>query len=72
MNLQKFTVKAQEAVQRAAEIAQSRTHQGLDPAHLASAFLTDEGGLARTLIQRVGADPAVLGGRVDPLLDALP
>jgi ATP-dependent Clp protease ATP-binding subunit ClpB len=72
MNLQKFTVKAQEAVQRAAEIAQSRTHQGLDPAHLASAFLTDEGGLARTLVQRVGADPAVLAGRVDALLDALP
>ena len=72
MNLQKFTVKAQEAVQRAAEIAQSRTHQGLDPAHLASAFLTDEGGLALTLMQRVGANVPALAGRIDAVLDALP
>ena len=72
MNLQKFTVKAQEAVQRAAEIAQSRTHQGLDPAHLASAFLTDEGGLALTLMQRVGANVPALAGRIDAALDGLP
>ncbi len=72
MNLQKFTVKAQEAVQRAAEIAQSRTHQGIDPAHLASAFLTDEGGLALTLMQRVGANVPALVGRIDAVLDSLP
>ena len=72
MNLQKFTVKAQEAVQRAAEIARSRTHQGIDPAHLARAFLTDEGGLARTLVQRVGADAGVLEDRLETALEALP
>ena len=72
MNLQKFTVKAQEAVQKAAETAQSRTHQGLDPAHLAQAFLTDDGGLARTLVQRVGADPDALAARVDVILGTLP
>ncbi len=72
MNLQKFTVKAQEAVQRAAEIAQSRTHQGLDPAHLASAFLADDGGLALTLVQRAGAAVPALAGRVDAVLGGLP
>ena len=72
MNLQKFTVKAREAVQQAAETAQSRTHQGLDPAHLAHACLSDAGGLAGTLVQRVGADPGALAGRIETALDALP
>ena len=31
MNLQKFTVKAQEAVQSALEIAQAQNHQGIEP-----------------------------------------
>ena len=72
MDLQKLTVKAQEAVRQASETARGRTHQGLDPAHLASAFLADTGGLARTLVQRVGADAGVLGGRIEALLGALP
>jgi ATP-dependent Clp protease ATP-binding subunit ClpB len=72
MNLQKFTVKAQEAVQQAAEIAQSRTHQGIEPAHLLAALLRDEGGLGQTLLQRLGANLDALGARADQALDALP
>ncbi len=45
MNLQKFTVKAQEAVQKAMEIAASENHQGIEPAHLMKAFLADPDGI---------------------------
>ena len=72
MNLQKLTVKAQEAVQQAAEIAQSRTHQGIEPAHLLKAFLQDEGGLALTLLQRLNANAGFLTAKTDEALDALP
>ncbi len=57
MNLQKFTVKAQEAVQRALEIAQSKNHQGVEPPHLLQAFLQDEGGLVPTLCPASGPTP---------------
>ncbi|MEM0962463.1 MAG: ATP-dependent chaperone ClpB [Bacteroidota bacterium] len=72
MNLQKLTVKAQEAVQQAAEIAQSRTHQGIEPPHLLKAFLQDTGGLAVTLLDRLDANADTLGALTDRALDALP
>ncbi|MEL7171020.1 MAG: Clp protease N-terminal domain-containing protein, partial [Bacteroidota bacterium] len=72
MNFQKFTVKAQEAVQAALDLAQSRQHQGLEPAHLLKAFLNDEGGLARTLLGKLGANLDYLDAKTDAALDALP
>ncbi|MEM1116750.1 MAG: ATP-dependent chaperone ClpB [Bacteroidota bacterium] len=72
MNLQKLTVKAQEAVQAALEIAQSTNHQGVEPAHLLKAFLQDEGGLARTLLSRLGANAETLAALTDRALEKLP
>jgi ATP-dependent Clp protease ATP-binding subunit ClpB len=72
MNLQKFTVKAQEAVQRATGIAASRNHQGLEPPHLLLAFLEEEGGVVEALLQRLGASPDVLRNRATEALDKLP
>ena len=72
MNLQKFTVKAQEAVQAALEIAQSRNQQGLEPAHLLKAFLQDEGGLTLTLLARLGANADTLAALADRALGKLP
>lgn len=72
MNLNHFTVKAQEAVQTAAEIAQANTHQGLEPPHLFKALLQDEGGLATTLLQTLGANLDYLDAKTDDALGALP
>ena len=72
MNLQKFTVKAQEAVQAALEIAQSKNQQGLEPAHLLKAFLQDEGGLVPTLLSRLQANADTLAALADRAIDKLP
>ena len=72
MNLQKFTVKAQEAVQRALEIAQSKNHQGVEPPHLLQAFLQDEGGLIPTLLNRLGANTDTLAALVERAIGKLP
>ena len=72
MNLQKFTVKAQEAVQAALDIAQAKNQQGLEPAHLLKAFLQDEGGLVPTLLSRLQANADTLGALADRAIDKLP
>ncbi len=72
MNLQKFTVKAQEAVQAALDIAQARNQQGLEPAHLVKAFLQDEGGLVPTLLSRLQANADTLSALADRAIDKLP
>jgi len=52
----RFTVKAQEAVQRAQQLAQEHNHQLLEPLHLLAALLTEEQGFVRDLLNKVGTN----------------
>jgi len=52
----KLTVKAQEAVQRAQQLAEDRHHQQLQPLHLLHALLEEEQGVVRPLIEKIGAN----------------
>ena len=72
MNLNKFTLKAQEAVQRAAEIAAAKNQQGLEPAHLLTAFLQEDGGIVQSLLARLGASPDALRHAADAAIERLP
>ena len=68
----KLTVKAQEAIQRAEQIAQDRSHQQLMPLHLLGALLREEQGIVRPLIEKIGANLKQLDSMVDSELDRLP
>ena len=57
MKLDKFTVKAQEALQEAQAIARKRDHQEILPEHLLAALLQQQDGLVPPLLQRVGVEP---------------
>ncbi len=72
MNLQQFTIKAQEAIQKAMEIAASRNHQGIEPPHLMKAFLEESGGVVRTVLQKLNANLDYLAARTDEALEKLP
>ncbi|MFO8232009.1 MAG: Clp protease N-terminal domain-containing protein [Longimonas sp.] len=72
MNLQKFTIKAQEAVQKAMEIAASHQHQGVEPAHVLKAVLSDPEGIAVSILRRIGANIDRLQKQADTALDKLP
>ncbi|NNF04728.1 MAG: ATP-dependent chaperone ClpB [Rhodothermales bacterium] len=72
MNLQKFTVKAQELVKSAMELAASHNHQGIEPPHLMRAFLADEQGVAVTIMTRLGASLDLVSARTQQALEKLP
>lgn len=72
MNLNKFTVKAQEAVQAALDLAVSLGHQGIEPGHLMKAFLQDEGSVVRAILERIGTDIPQLTQKTDAALECLP
>jgi ATP-dependent Clp protease ATP-binding subunit ClpB len=72
MNLQKYTVKAQEAVQKATEIASSNNHQGIEPPHLLEAFLSDPDSIAVSILRRIGAGIDRLRRAADEAMEALP
>lgn len=72
MNLKKFTVKAQDAVQKAIEIAASHSHQHLEPPHLMLAFLNDPNGIVTTILQKLNANLDFVRTRTEEALEKLP
>src|SRR5712672_297645 len=65
MKLDKFTVKAQEALQDAQSIARRRDHQEILPEHVLAALLAQQDGLVAPLLQRIGADPKLVQARLE-------
>jgi ATP-dependent Clp protease ATP-binding subunit ClpB len=50
--LDKFTVKAQEAIAASQEEASRRSHQFLEPAHLLLALIAQEGGIVSPVLEK--------------------
>ena len=72
MNLNNFTIKAQEAVQKAQEIAVSRQHQAIETAHLLKGILTVDENVTPFLLKKMEVNVVNLGRAVDSVLDSLP
>jgi ATP-dependent Clp protease ATP-binding subunit ClpB len=72
MQADRFTVKSQEAVQAAQQLAAARRNPETAPAHLLVALLVQEDGLVVPILQKLGADPAAIGARAHEAVDALP
>jgi ATP-dependent Clp protease ATP-binding subunit ClpB len=72
MQLERYTVKSQEALERAQRLARDRSHQELQPEHLLAALLEDREGTVASVLARLGAPRETLDGRVDEALARLP
>jgi len=72
MNLEKLTVKSQEALQEALAISTRQGHAETTPEHLLAALLSQEDGLAPVLLTRIGADVARLRSRLTAHLESRP
>jgi ATP-dependent Clp protease ATP-binding subunit ClpB len=72
MRLDKFTVKAQEAVQAAQAIAERLGHQGLEPEHLLAALLQQKEGVVTPLLGKLGARPEAIAQQLEEDLSRLP
>jgi ATP-dependent Clp protease ATP-binding subunit ClpB len=60
MKLDRFTEKAQEALQEAAELASGLGQQAVEPEHLLLALIRQSEGVGRTLLERAGVSVQVL------------
>ena len=72
MNLNNFTIKSQDVVQKAQEIAMASQHQGLDTSHLLKALLTEDENVTPYLLKKLEVDPVKVGKRVDEILQRMP
>lgn len=71
-NFNKFTVKAQETVQNALEIAQNFSNQVIEPEHVLAALVEEKNGLAENLLHKAGANANKIKIQVAELLERLP
>jgi ATP-dependent Clp protease ATP-binding subunit ClpB len=68
----KFTIKAQEAVQGAVELAANRGNPQVTPVHLLHALLGEREGIVRPLLEKIGTDRSHLERIVEAELSHLP
>ena len=72
MNFNKLTVKAQEVVQSAIEIAQNYNNQVVEPEHVLAAIVQESGNVAESVIKKTGGNYNAVKLKVVQLLEALP
>ncbi|MDR0524323.1 MAG: ATP-dependent chaperone ClpB [Spirochaetaceae bacterium] len=72
MNPEKMTIKAQEAINEASNLAQKADHPYVETEHLLLALLRQEEGLAIPIIERIGADPTQIAAQAEELAGKLP
>ena len=72
MRVDRFTIKAREALESAQAEARACAHQQVNAAHLLSALLKDTGGLVRPILQRLGVNVEAIRLALDDELGKVP
>ena len=72
MNFNNFTIKSQEAIQKAVEIAKGSGNQAIEPVHLLKGLMTEGDSLMQFIFQKVGANMGVVMSQVDRAIASEP
>ncbi len=72
MNLNNFTIKAQESVQKAAEIAQVNQHPSVDTVHLMKGILSEDENVTPYLLKKMEVNIPRLTQALDAQMQSLP
>ncbi|MGD6852447.1 MAG: ATP-dependent chaperone ClpB [Candidatus Bathyarchaeia archaeon] len=72
MSLENFTVKSQEAIQKALEIATSKQNQAIEPIHLLKGMLLVDENVVPYLLRQFNVNLDAFNMSLDRLLDGLP
>ncbi len=72
MQPDRFTIKSQEALQAAQQLADERRNPQTTPEHLLAVLLEQDGGVVGPVLRKLGAEPAAVRQALAPSLEALP
>jgi ATP-dependent Clp protease ATP-binding subunit ClpB len=72
MRIDRLTTKSREAIQEAQGLAARRGHPEILPEHVVAALLGQDGGVARPMLKKAGADLDALERAIGDHLDKLP
>ena len=72
MNFNNFTIKSQEAIQKAVEITRSSGSQAVEPVHLLKGVMSEGESLVKFIFAKIGANIGAVTSQVDREIAALP
>jgi ATP-dependent Clp protease ATP-binding subunit ClpB len=72
MRMDKFTVKAQEALQAAQSLADQHGHQAIEPEHLLRVLLEQREGVVGPVLAKLGARPEAILREMNATLERAP
>ncbi len=72
MNLNNFTIKSQEAIQRASEIAKSKNHQSIEPVHILKGIIEIAENISSFIFSKLGVNTNNLTAVIDTYINSLP
>lgn len=72
MTFEKYTIKAQEALQKSAEIVSSRQQQAIEPAHLLKAILETDENVSEYLFKKLNISSNILEPKLEELVNSYP
>jgi ATP-dependent Clp protease ATP-binding subunit ClpB len=72
MNFDKYTIKSQEVLQKAAEAATSNDQQAIEPGHLLKAILTSDENMVSFIVKKMNANQQHIATKVDDLIATYP
>jgi ATP-dependent Clp protease ATP-binding subunit ClpB len=72
MNFEKYTIKAQEAIQKSGEIAVGNQQQAIEPGHLLKALLTVDENVVPYLLKKLNVNRLQLDNKLDELIKGYP
>lgn len=72
MDFKKYTIKSQEAIQKAAEIASANQQQAIEPGHLMKAILLIDENVISFLLKKLGVNRGQLDTRLDEIVNSYP
>ena len=72
MDMNRMTIKLQEALQAASGVAMRRSHQGVDVEHALLALLEQSDGLTNPILEQAGVSPPAVQKAVEKVLQKLP
>ncbi|MGE4424931.1 MAG: ATP-dependent chaperone ClpB [Solirubrobacteraceae bacterium] len=72
MQPDRFTIKTQEALAEAGQLAERRRNPQITPEHLLAVLLDQDGGMVGPILQKLGVQPELVRRPVEAALDTLP
>lgn len=72
MNFNNFTIKSQEAIQHAFEVAQGKQNQAIETGHILKGLFQEAENVVGFLLKKVGSNPAAIQQALDRIVDSYP